>query len=207
MQIYKPNAKMSGSACSLNYNNYSESLYIEMIKQASWDDTKKRGTFDKENKLLAKFNPNEIGAMLDVLNRNTEWKIFHNSDKGSTSGSFSPYKNQSNVQMGYSLSLYQKDANDANNTRSVRIGFTFAEAEVLKQFFIACLQDYSRKLIKRTEDYSKKKYLENKGNVQPQNTPKDEALDWSDMVNDSGSANNPPKFNNGNSVVDNDDLF
>lgn len=195
MQFYKPNKSVKGSATSFSFNPYNESLYIEMIKQASWDDAKKRGTFNKDEKLLAKFNPNEIGAMLDVLNRNIEWKIFHQSDKGSTTGSFSPYKNQSNIQLGYSLSLYQKDANDANNTRSVRIGFTFAEAEVLKQFFITCLQEYSRKLIKKTEEYSKKKYLENKNNGQPQQPPKDEALDWSDMVPNGGT----------NATAENDD--
>ena len=45
LQFYKPNSKSTGSACSFSYNKKDKALWVNFIKQASWNDKTKSGTF------------------------------------------------------------------------------------------------------------------------------------------------------------------
>ena len=53
VQFYKPNAKVTGSACSF-WTSEDGSIMSSLIKQDSWDDARKRGSFSKN-----KDNPNK----------------------------------------------------------------------------------------------------------------------------------------------------
>ena len=46
IQFYKPNPKVTGSACSF-YLNRDGSLMASMLKQDSWNDQRKTGSFSK----------------------------------------------------------------------------------------------------------------------------------------------------------------
>ena len=49
LQFYKPNAKNTGSACSFSYNKNDKALWVNFIKQSSWNGQTKSGTFKTKN--------------------------------------------------------------------------------------------------------------------------------------------------------------
>lgn len=163
--LYKANKNITGSACGFQYNSYNDTLFVTMTKQVGWNPKgnggKGTGTFkNSPTQLLVKFNINEIATMINTIERNTEFKIWHTSDKGKTTGQFTPYI-RNDQQIGYSLGLTQSDAG-SDDRRSVAMGFTFSESVLLRQFLISCLDDYAKKEIKRSTDYNKRKFEETK---------------------------------------------
>jgi len=202
LQIYKPNPKVTGSCCSFKYNGYNDTFFIEMLKQTGWDDQKKRGSFKgSQTKIVSKFNINEVAAMIDVLNRNVEWKIFHSSPKGTTSGTFRPYL-RNDQQVGYSLALFQKNS-DTGEQKNIVIGLNYAESELLKEFLRTCIHQYSIKAIKEQEKYAQKKWQEQQNEKVPQENhgaPKEDWNDWSNVSNNSkqGSQQSPQQNNQNN---------
>lgn len=50
IQFYKPNPRNSGSACSF-YKTRDGAIMFSIIKQASWDDSKKTGSFQKNRQI------------------------------------------------------------------------------------------------------------------------------------------------------------
>jgi hypothetical protein len=134
LQIYKPNKNNTGSASSWSFNSKQESVFAQLIKQTSWIAEKHIGSFKGGAKMTVQFNLTEIGALLDVLNRQVEYGTFHRNGETSTSIKFYPYKRKdSDVIVGYGLSLKRGEL-------SMAIGFTFAEAEVLKEFLKFALE-------------------------------------------------------------------
>jgi hypothetical protein len=45
LQFYKPNPRNTGSACSFSYNKNDKALWVNFIKQSSWNGQTKSGTF------------------------------------------------------------------------------------------------------------------------------------------------------------------
>ena len=177
IQFYKPNPRVSGTATSIKFNKGYDSIFIEMIKQTGWDDTKKRGSFKNSPvKIVAKFTTVEAATIIDAIENNREFKIFHSNDLGSTAGSFGPYLRDNN-QVGHSLSLTQKN-NEKNESNSLRIGFTFGEGILIREFLRTCLAISSHSSINKQNEYALNKYKENKNNggqnSQPQPQPKQE---------------------------------
>ena len=77
IQFYKPNAKNTGAACSFWYNPEHGCFYTNIIQQASWNAKAKTGSFkanlENPNKFIKiKLNINEIGGILDCLDRGRE---------------------------------------------------------------------------------------------------------------------------------------
>ena len=54
-QAYKPNNKNTGTACSFSVNPKDESIWSSLIKQSSWNEAKKIGSFSENQN-----NPNKI---------------------------------------------------------------------------------------------------------------------------------------------------
>jgi len=175
--LYKPTKNNTGALVSFKYNKKYDSLFVEMAKQTGWDDTKKRGSFKNSPvKIVAKFTTVEAATIIDAIENNREFKIFHSNDLGSTAGSFSPYIRDNN-QVGHSLSLTQKN-NEKNESNSLRIGFTFGEGVLIREFLRTCLAISSHSSINKQNEYALNKYKENKNNnvqnSQPQPQPKQE---------------------------------
>lgn len=154
LQIYKPNAKVTGTACSFNYRN--KTFGCSLIKQDGWNPDTKKGSF-KANKtnpqatVNLKFNFTELGSLLDAIQNNKEVKLFHTFNGKSTSITFKPYIVEG-VQRGYSFSISQKEG---DQSKSFLIGFTPGEArqiyEYIKVVFSIHYSDIIRQYDVQTE--------------------------------------------------------
>ena len=159
IQFYKPNPKNTGSACSF-WSNYDGSIMASLIKQASWDNNAKKGSFaqnkDNPNKrVIVKLNPTEVGGLIDSIETNREFSNYHNSQNQTLQIKFAPYI-RNDAQVGFSFSVYKQDKEDSNNKASYVIGFTFSEARYLKEFLIYVL----RKIFEKENEKHQKEQKE-----------------------------------------------
>lgn len=205
---YKPNKNVKGSACSFKYNEYFDSLFIEMFKQTGWDDKRKKGSFKGSgDKIVSKFNVNEIAAFVDSIENNREFKIFHSSEKGSTSGSFSKYE-MNGKQVGFSLSLTQKSS-ETNESTSIRIGFNFPESVLLREFLKTCLQLSNKKAIDKHQKFLNNNRNSNNGNNQSSGESWDDWSDFHSPKNEQKSTGNKATeyLPSEGEDIDDDDMF
>jgi hypothetical protein len=138
ISFYKPNSKNNGTACSFTVNAKDASIWGSLIKQSSWNETKKIGSFSENqnnpNKSVkVKFSLTEAAGILDAIERNTEFSAYHTSEKQITKIKFSPYI-RDEKQVGYSYSVNKEDKQNIENKQSYLIGFYFNEARLLKEF-------------------------------------------------------------------------
>lgn len=132
MKFYKPNPRMTGSACSFSVTSTgkSQGIYVEIIKQKGWDDSSKTGSFesDKEKKVNLKFTPTEVAEMMMICQRQKgSAKFFHNTGTITSSITFAAWE-KDGVIKGIALSASKGD-------KKVSVPFTFAEAFLLSKWF------------------------------------------------------------------------
>jgi len=152
IQFYKPNPKVTGSACSFWSSVKDRSLFGSFIKQSSWNDKTKTGSFkaNKENPAAStqfKFNRNEVAAILDTIETNRPFSGYHSTSKQVTKFNFKPYikvVDKKETQVGFSYSVNREDKEDSTNKANFIIGLTFAEARHLKEYFIYTLESMFR---------------------------------------------------------------
>ena len=106
ISFYKPNSKNTGTACSFSVNSKEGSIWSSLIKQSSWNEGTKTGSFsdNKDNpqkSARVKFSTTEVAGLLEALDKNVEFSAYHSSDKQVTKIKFSPYIRDEN-QVGYS---------------------------------------------------------------------------------------------------------
>ena len=134
LQFYKPNPKNSGSACSFSYSKKDKAVWVNFVKQATWNDQTKTGTFKSsgpDKKANSKFNITEVAGVVRAIEQNSEFGNFHGNKERNTTFKFCPYL-RDGKQVGYSFSLNQNDS-QANVKKSFIIGFTFEEGRMLKE--------------------------------------------------------------------------
>jgi hypothetical protein len=161
MKLYKPRKDNKGSALSVNYSarvdkggqKGDKSLYIQLVQQVSWDESSGNGTFKDGKKIITKFAPHEIAAMLAAIKRNVSMAdtmgvkyVFHDGDKFKSNIVFEPYfksVNQggtwvkSDVQSGFVLKVTKTSKENEANKDTIGLVFTWAEVEL----FSAILND------------------------------------------------------------------
>ena len=138
ISFYKPNSKNNGTACSFTVNAKDASIWGSLIKQSSWNEVKKIGSFSENqnnpNKSVkVKFSLTEAAGIIDAIERNAEFSAYHTSEKQITKIKFSPYI-RDEKQVGYSYSVNKEDKQNIENKQSYLIGFYFNEARLLKEF-------------------------------------------------------------------------
>lgn len=147
-QIYHGNKAVKGSACSFWYSDNHDCVITELLKQNSWDETKKVGSFDKENKVSVKLSFLEVSAIIDCIEKNRPFSTFHRSEHAkSKSISFIPWMNTLEgkaTQKGFSFSMKEMQEKNENSEPAEDfnggvIGLTFAEARYIREFLIHCL--------------------------------------------------------------------
>lgn len=87
LNIYKPNAKVDGCACSWSCTDQGI-IYLNMIKQASWNEKTKKGSFSEnreseDKKTNLKFNEFEAGSLIAAIENFSEVSFFHQFGDGS----------------------------------------------------------------------------------------------------------------------------
>jgi len=104
--IYKPNSKNTGCAFNFyltkNKNGNEPVFLIGAIKQFSWNDKTKTGSFEKnkgnpEKVINVKFTEFEAGEMLSCLRRRYEWSTIHRFEDNQTTISLSPWDKEKKV--------------------------------------------------------------------------------------------------------------
>ena len=143
LQFYKGNAKVTGTACS--FQTKGPSLFVNFIKQHSWNEAKKLGSFrenakNPEKTTVLKFNAVEAAGMVDAIDRNAEYKFYHTAPNSNAMGKFCPYL-RDNAQIGFSFNATKEQKGDTVNKVSFLIGFTFAESVLVKTFLLEFIRN------------------------------------------------------------------
>lgn len=171
LQFYKPTKTVKGTACSFWRNSDDNSFWASMIKQDSWNDKTRTGSFSKnkndpQKRVIVKFSATEIAGFIDSIERNAEYSGYHGSQKQVVKFKFCPYiKGEETVelgdvvvanekatltgkltktekkQIGFSLSINREAKEDSTDKQSYVIGFNFAEARLLKCHLESSLRD------------------------------------------------------------------
>ena len=143
IHFYKPNAKVTGTACSFFFNTEEKAFFSQMIKQASWDSSKRQGSFVKnkgvaDKSVIVKLSAAEIGGVLDSIESNREFSAYHSSKNQISKIKFGKYEGEGK-QVGFSYSVNKENKEDSTSNTSFIIGFTFGEARLLKQYLMKAL--------------------------------------------------------------------
>lgn len=145
ISFYKPNSKNTGTACSFSVNSKDGNVWSSLIKQSSWNEGTKTGSFsdNKDNPQKSariKFSQTEVAGLLETLDKNIEFSAYHSSDKQVTKIKFAPYI-KDDKQVGFSYSVQKENKDNIENKQSYLIGFYFSEARLLKEFLLYSLRD------------------------------------------------------------------
>jgi hypothetical protein len=132
LTYYHANKSGTGSLGGLSSNSKLGQLFFTIIRQNAWNEATRTGSF-KGEKLNVMFGHLEVGAMMDAIDRNVEYKTYHTTPKQTLSIMFSPYV-KDNVQKGFYLNVLKKDPATAQESK-FSIGFSFAELKVLYEYF------------------------------------------------------------------------
>jgi hypothetical protein len=155
LSFFKPNKTVTGALADFSFNSKDGALYIQIVRQTGYDESRHIGSFKEGQKLNIKFNATEIGGFLRSLRNLIEVKFFHTTADSKTTIFFAPYKTKdSDTVAGFGLTVLK-------NTEKWKVPFTLDEAVLLEEhlkyvlthFFDA---QYSED-IKRAKDYAAKK--------------------------------------------------
>ena len=146
-EIYKPNPSNAGCAFSFKIietdkegNKIKPSVIVQSIKQASWDNQRKKGSFsanakDPEKTIHFKLNHNEVGGILHAIENYTDFSAYHTYNDDKTQISFKPYTKK-NGDKAFSFSVIK------NTTLKFGLGIELGEARTLKGLFDLFLFKY-----------------------------------------------------------------
>lgn len=182
-QFYKPNPRVTGSACSF-WVDAKGNIMSSLIKQAAWDEKTKRGSFSENRdnpkaKALVKLQPSEAAEIINAIKRNSSFDAYHKSTNQVAKINFSPYKKkqkqedgswvETGEQLGFSYRISKEDNDDSTNKVSIVVGLTWGESELLKL--------YLEESLKLTFDFKEMDYKPNeRDNAPSKTTPKKKAV-------------------------------
>ena len=153
ISFYKPNKKNSGAACSLSWNAKESAVYISMIKQHSWNDAKRNGSF-KENfnnpnaKLNFKLSIAEVAEIINTIERRTEFSGYHGSPNQIVKFTFKPGFNPDKTFRGLSFSVTKESKEDSTDKISILLGFNNGDLIMIREFLKVCLTKHCENSIK-----------------------------------------------------------
>ena len=154
VQYYKPNSKNTGCAVSFdigpNQKNKEPCVFVRAIKQFSWNQDKRTGSFSENSKnpdksISLKLNEIEIGGLINAITNYCEFSAFHSYQDNKTAISFKPYSKKDGTK-AFSFSINRNSANKFG------IGVEMSEAYSLLEFLKLYLQElYLHRLQKAKE--------------------------------------------------------
>jgi hypothetical protein len=160
-QYYKPNPNVTGCLCGFEFNTgkdgKSPCVYLNFVKQLSWDKASRTGKFDGYNvksKANFKFGVDEMGGMLAALAGGPEFTAFHSFDDSSSRVNLLKYDGAGD-RYAYSLKVSKKKGDESIN---FVMGLTVGEAMSLRIYLQQSL----------VESFRAKSY-DRTGNVQKEN--------------------------------------
>jgi|TARA_R100000482_G_C5115683_1_gene142918 hypothetical protein len=155
VQYYKPNSKNSGCAFSFdigpNQKNKEPCVFVRAIKQFSWNDKTRTGSFSENAKnadksLSLKLNEIEIGGLINAIENYCEFSAFHSYQDNKTSISFKPYTKKDGTK-AFSFGVTRNSANKFG------IGVEMSEAYGLLEFCRVYLQELYLHRLEKAKSY------------------------------------------------------
>jgi hypothetical protein len=149
IHFYHPNKAVKGFAASFWYSDRDDTIFATILRQSGWDDKAQNGIFkgsidDPNGKVNIKLSYVEIAAFLDCIERNRPFKGFHDHDQTPKAITFAPWLDaaNNNTPKGYSFSITVTNKQDSSQKNAFYIGFTFAEARLIREFFVYTLHSH-----------------------------------------------------------------
>ena len=187
VQFYKANPRVTGTACSF-WVNADGSIMASLIKQASWDDKKRTGSFhaNKDNpkgRVIVKLSPSEVGGIIDTIESNREVSTYHSSQNQVLQIKFGAYiDKKTSEQKGFSFSVNKQDKSDTTNKVGFIIGFTYAEARYLKEYLSFTLnygfENKLKEILAKSGNYKKPETPEQTNSVSEEGGDSNEDFEW-----------------------------
>lgn len=158
--IYKPNKNINGGLATFRVKKqkkngdsespWTSSLFIELLKQNTWNSEKHTGTFDKESRKFITLNVSEAGEFINTFKNKIPFSSFHTSAKGSTSFSLSPYSWKRKVNNNdFEITCFGFSVK--SNNVEYKIPITPGEAEVLTVLLEHFIKEYASLSLKEEE--------------------------------------------------------
>ncbi len=158
LQLYRPNKDNTGSALSFNFGAAKTgevSLYLQAVKQASWNAQTETGSFrenaeNPEKKMNVKFSDWEVGGLIAAFRNVDRFSAYHTNDraKSNTTVTVSPLipnkvrdpkgnfvDNVNKVQRGFSIVL------NRDKTLEFKVAVSFGEAATIVEYLSAGLRE------------------------------------------------------------------
>ena len=135
VQYYKPNPRNTGCAFSFdigaNNKNQEPCVYIRAVKQFSWNDKTRTGSFSENAKnpdksISIKLNEIEVGGFIYAIEKYTEFSAFHSYEDNKTSISFKPYQKKDGTP-AFSFGVTRNSANTFSISVEMSEGRTLLE--------------------------------------------------------------------------------
>ena len=155
VQYYKPNSKNTGCAFSFdigsNQKNNEPCIYIRAIKQFSWNNERRTGSFSENSKnpeksVSLKINEIEAGGFINAIENYSDFSAFHSFQDNKTSISFKPYSKKDGTK-AFSFGITRNSANKFG------IGVEMSEAYGLLEFLKVFLQELYLYRLQKTKEY------------------------------------------------------
>ena len=155
VQYYKPNSKNTGCAFSFdigsNQKNNEPCIYIRAIKQFSWNNERRTGSFSENSKnpeksVSLKINEIEAGGFINAIENYCDFSAFHSFQDNKTSISFKPYRKKDGTK-AFSFGITRNSANKFG------IGVEMSEAYGLLEFLKVFLQELYLYRLQKTKEY------------------------------------------------------
>jgi hypothetical protein len=113
------------------------------MKQFSWDNSTGRANFkgnqnNPDAKVNVKFSMAEIAGFVNAIEKNSEFKGYHSSDRQIIRFNFAPYIKDGH-QKGFTYRLQREAKDDSTNKVSFLIGFKPEELVLIREFLLFVL--------------------------------------------------------------------
>ena len=129
IHFYKPNARNAGAACSFYLNKSDESFFATLVKQATWDEKKRRATFDKKSQIVVKLSKQEVADFIHAIEQRDSLSAYHQSRDNITKFNFT--FSEKNDKSGFYFSVTQEPKDDSTQKASISVPLYVNEACLL----------------------------------------------------------------------------
>tara|TARA_Y100000593_G_scaffold31767_3_gene62480 strand:- start:11832 stop:12341 length:510 start_codon:yes stop_codon:yes gene_type:complete len=169
---------VSGGACSFYLNKSDGSFFGTMVKQASWDEKRRKGSVNKDSQITVKYSPQEISDIIFAIENKKDFSAYHSSTNVTKVG-FS-YA-ESGDKSGFHYNITQEPKEDSTQKKSIRVSLYYNEAFYLKKHLEYLLNEYfaseDAKYEARQAEYQAKQQSKQQSNA-PAQEKADEEDPW-----------------------------
>lgn len=158
--FYNSKPDSTGACAQFRYNQNDQKVWLNIIKQDSWNADKHVGSF-KGDKLNISLDANELGELLHAIYHRDTWSFYHKFEKNSSSGQFGYWEQKKDDKVVRRYGLSVKSTKDGEGTKEAKVGFTAGNAYNLAEWIKTVLSmlhaDNVAEDERRTQEYFAKK--------------------------------------------------